>query len=80
MGLQTGRMVAPLAASRSTKVRFRGARLDGSHAAEQMLYGTAKHAGAGYGEDAPSGRSRASTVDEFRAAHRDRDRRPRWTM
>jgi pimeloyl-ACP methyl ester carboxylesterase len=53
-GFSQGAWVAPLAASRSTKVRFLVLLAStGVTPAEQMLYGAAKHARmAGYGEDA----------------------------
>ncbi len=53
-GFSQGAWVAPLAASRSTKVAFLVlVASTGVSPAEQMLYGTAKHARmAGFGEDA----------------------------
>lgn len=52
-GFSQGAWVAPLAASRSTKIRFLILLAStGVSPAEQMLYGSAKHARmAGYGED-----------------------------
>ena len=68
-GFSQGAWVAPVAASRSTKIRFLVLLAStGVTPAEQMLYGTAKHARmAGYGEDVADRIVRVrQTVDEFR--------------
>lgn len=71
-GFSQGAWVAPLAASRSTKIRFLVLLAStGVTPAEQMLYGTAKHARmAGYGDDVAERIVRVRrTVDEFRRGH-----------
>src|SRR6185436_1824104 len=76
-GFSQGAWVAPLAASRSTKVRFLVLLAStGVTPAEQMLYGTAKQARlAGFGEDAASRIADVRrVVDEYR-----RGRTPRAT-
>jgi len=68
-GFSQGAWVAPLAASRSTKIRFLVLLAStGVTPAAQMLYGTAKHARmAGYGEDVAQRIIHVRrTVDEFR--------------
>jgi len=75
-GFSQGAWVAPLAASRSSKIAFLVLLAStGVSPAEQMLYGTAKHARmAGYGEDAAS---RIATVrrvvDDYRRGKASRD-------
>jgi pimeloyl-ACP methyl ester carboxylesterase len=68
-GFSQGAWVAPLAASRSTKIAFLVLLAStGVSPAEQMLYGTAKQARlAGFGEDAASRIADARrVVDEYR--------------
>jgi uncharacterized protein len=67
-GFSQGAWVAPLAASRSTKIRFLVLLAStGVTPADQMLYGTAKHARmAGHGDVAERIVRVRRTVDEFR--------------